>query len=763
MSALIDDITNVMTEGLAVFDEDDRLVFFNHRYKEFYDKTGKNIRIGRKFEDILTDGLRSGEYTSGVGREKEWLRERLDLHKTPPHHPFEQQLSSGEWLLVSEKRLPNGGIIGVRTDITSLKEKEAGIRDSEQKFKDYTATASDWIWETDEHNRMKFLGGNHHLSGIEKKAVLGKTRNSVAVEDVTSAKWRELDEKIANHQTFRDFSYRIAGRNNQQLVVSISGVPVYDETGDFKGYRGTGRNITEQVLSNERLQAAETRMRAVFQSALLGMVLIDTNGIILEFNREAERMFQYRSDEVIGQNVSLLMPPFHAEQHDTYIANYLRTETAQIIGQPRRLTGKRKDGTLFPITLGVGKIELSDSIQFIGSVTDLTEQEQLENQLQRAQKLEAIGQLTGGIAHDFNNILGIVKGNLELGLRRAEDGSKIAGYFQKANRATERATKITQQLLSFSRQKEYYSDNLSCDLNHALSDVEALLQGSITKGVQLHIKVHDKPLIAHVDMGDLQDVIINLAVNARDAMHNKGILKIELSEISVSNRPPPSLKGLSSGQYGVVSVADCGPGIPEEIRSRIFEPFFTTKPKGHGTGLGLAMVYGFAKRCRGEIKVSSEAGVGTIFQIFIPLLDADKETIESINTNNYPPPRGKEKILIVDDEPDLATYAQVTLEDLGYRASTCSSPAAALEFLRTNADVDLVLSDVVMPGPVNGFELIAKVQKSYPEIKHLLTSGFPDEVLQGRGDSHSKLLIKPYDRQSLAAAVRTTLDEGSRQ
>lgn len=762
LKTFLEDVTNVMTEGLAVFDEKDRLIYFNKRYQEYYDKNGHHVRRGRLFRDILLDGLKEGYYPEAFGREEEWLEERLERHLHPPEEPFEQHLASGEWILVSEKRLPNGGIMGVRTDISALKQKEHEIRTSEKRFRDYTRTASDWIWETDTGNRMTLLAGNHrHLSGIRKQDVLGKTRNEVTIEDTATDKWRELDAKIAKHEPFRDFAYQIKASDGSDQVISISGVPFYDARRNFLGYRGTGRRITEEVRSKERLLAAEARIRAALKNTLVGMVLIDTEGTVLEFNREAERMFQYQADEVIGRNVSMLMPQEYACRHDGYLEAYQRTGEERIIGHARRLMGQRKDGTQFPLTLGVGKINLAGGLQFIGSLTDLTEQENLENQLQRAQKLEAIGQLTGGIAHDFNNILGIIMGNLELGRRKSEPGSKLAGYFDKAHTAAERATKITQQLLSFSRQKEYYAESVTCDLNHAIEDVEALLRGSIPKSIDLKIAPAATPLIAQVDTGDLQDVLINLAVNARDAMNNSGRLTIELGETTLNGNRAPGLSELAKGRYGVLSVSDSGPGIPREIRARIFEPFFTTKPKGHGTGLGLAMVYGFVKRSRGDVKVYSETGIGTSFRIYLPLVDDSGHTAGPQAADPTSTPRGTECILIVDDEPELAGYAQTTLEELGYTVVTSSSPDDALEILQSRPEIDLLFSDVVMPGPMNGIDLCTRARKMRPGLKTLLTSGFPGEVLVPAVSPDPDILVKPYSQRKLAQAIRQRLDEGT--
>lgn len=759
LQTLLDDVASVMTEGLAVYDASDRLVFFNKRYKEFYDRSGETVKTGRKFEDIVIDGLQRGDYAVSEGGEAAWLEERLARHRNPPEHPFEQHLSDGRWVLVSERRLPNGGTLGVRTEITALKEKEQILAESEQKFRAYTQTASDWIWETDPLNRMAFIDGRHeHLSGVEKMDVIGKTRNEVTIEDTTSPKWIELDSKIANEQPFRDFTYRLLNRDGLQQIFSISGVPAHDSQGRFLGYRGTGRNITEAVTAKDRLQTAEARIRAALNNTLVGMVMIDVEGQVLEFNREAERMFQYRAAEIVGQNVKLLMPEDLAEHHDQFLKRHLETGKNFIIGKARRVIGRRKDGTLFPLTLGIGRIEIEGGTQFIGSLTDLSEQERLENQLQRAQKLEAVGQLTGGIAHDFNNILGIVLGNIELGLRKSEPDSKLHTYFERSHQAAERAAKITKQLLSFSRQKDFYSDSISCDLNLALKNVEALLRGSLTKGIDLKLELCTSPLIANVDAGDLQDVIVNLVMNARDAMSNSGRLVIRLEKITISGIAPPDLVGLPEGSYGVIIVSDNGPGIPAEIQERIFEPFFTTKPDGYGTGLGLAMVYGFTQRSRGEIMVSSIPGVGTCFRIFIPLFE-DVPFSQPDIWCHAEVPLGNEHILVVDDESELVQYVKNTLEDLGYHVSSCSTPDDAIDIILKQPNIDLMLSDVVMPGSMSGIDLAARAKELKPNLRCLLTSRFPGETLLQDGNTKTELLSKPYNQQTLAQAIRRKLDE----
>lgn len=762
LQTLLDDVANVISEGLAVFDQDDRLVYCNRKYREYYGKGAGYVRLKRTFEEILKDGVNAGYFADAIGREEDWLRQRLAHHANPPDEPLEQRHINGQWLLISERRLPGGGIVGVRTDITRLKENERSIRESEQKFKDYTATASDWIWETGIDGKVTHLSGNQlGMKGLDSDKILGKSRHEVTSENRQEEKWSWLDATIANREPFSEFTYRMMGTDGTEQVICVSGVPAYDETGEFRGYRGTGRNITAQVRTTERLQAAEARIRAALNNTLVGIILIDAKGTVLEFNREAERMFQYDSSDVIGRNAAMLMPEDHAIRHDAFLARYWETGEKRFLGQARRVLGRRKDGTHFPLTLGLGEVDLPDGIQFIGSLTDLSEQEKLENQLQRAQKLEAIGQLTGGIAHDFNNILGIIVGNLELGLRRAEPGSKLAGYFEKAHSAAARATRTTQQLLSFSRQKDYYSESLTCELNTAVKDVEALLQGSMTKGVELTIRPLPSPLKAHVDVGDLQDALINLAVNARDAMNNRGTLTISLDEIHLQkNSYAPGLADLPCGRYGVISVADSGPGIPEEVKSRIFEPFFTTKPKGQGTGLGLAMVYGFVKRSRGDINVYSETGVGTCFRLYIPLLEDMPEVAPAAEKLSAGIPRGQEQVLVVDDEPELADYAKTSLEELGYEVRTCTSPAEALQVLMVDRGISLLFTDIVMPGPLNGVELVDQARDMRPGLKCLYTSGFPGEVLEKANLKATDFLAKPYNRAGLARAVRRCLDEG---
>ena len=507
-------------------------------------------------------------------------------------------------------------------------------------------------------------------------------------------------------------------------------------------------------------EQAEERLRTAFESMTNGLIFIDDKGRIEGFNPAAESMFGYRADEVIGQNVSILMPDEHALQHDGYMQAYHATGKAKVIGTGRELTAKQKSGEIFPIHLGVSEMNVRVTKRFVGSVSDLSAQKSLENQLRRSQKMEAIGQLTGGIAHDFNNLLGIIIGNLDLARRKLEEDSELFRQVDKAITAANRGATLTRRLLSFSRKTS--EDLEATDINEVVSDLRELISRSITTDIDIRLNLADGLWPANINKGDFEDAMINLAINARDAMPDGGTLTIETRNMYVDKTPNPAFQKLAHGPYVEVAVTDTGTGMPPEVAERIFEPFFSTKDTGKGTGLGLSMVYGFVQRCSGAVSVYSELGEGTAFRIYLPRAKGDVENnaADDDAMQDAELVGGTESILIVDDEPDLAEIAEAVLSELGYTTRIAYSGADALALFNGGQKIDMLLTDVIMPGGINGFQLAAQVVGMRPEVKVLLVSGFTGGFKHD-GDAAANehtLLRKPYNGRELALEVRRVLD-----
>lgn len=393
----------------------------------------------------------------------------------------------------------------------------------------------------------------------------------------------------------------------------------------------------------------------------------------------------------------------------------------------------------------------------------LSERQVVEEQLRRSQKMEAIGQLTGGIAHDFNNILGIVIGNLEILQELIKDDNAAAERIKKAMKGGLRGAALTRKLLSFSRQ-DMSVDRL-VSINEFVGGMEGLLTKSLTVSVDMTTLLGKNLWPVKIDPGDLEDAILNLSLNARDAMPDGGKLIIETSNKVISDDYVIRNVEATAGEFVMFSVSDTGQGMTPEVRDKVMDPFFTTKKEGKGTGLGLSMVYGFVKRSGGHIKIYSEIGEGTTIRIYLPRAQ-DETDIAQNETQSEVIPTGNETILVVDDEEALLDVAVLHLESLGYKTISAQHGIQALKILADNKDIDMLFTDVIMPKDMDGYELALAAHKLNPALKVLITSGFTkhrEKFVNGEGKYISKLvstlLSKPYNKSELAIAVRNTLDE----
>ena len=521
------------------------------------------------------------------------------------------------------------------------------------------------------------------------------------------------------------------------------------------------RHVTKGTMQDVTpLKSTEQRIEAIFSSTTDGIILINHRGIICDVNPAVISMFGYQRHELLNENVSMLMTRSVADEHDGYIKNYLQTGEAKVIGKGREVTGQSKTGTLLPLRLGVGKVELEGEMFFVGSLTDLSDMKNLETQLRHSQKMEAIGELSGGIAHDFNNILGIIIGQLDLLKTQLRD-EKHLKRLEKAQEASFRGAALTKKLLNFSRHNVEASSPIN--VNEIIENLNELIGTSLTARVNVELKLQENLWLTEVDPHGFEDALINLALNARDAMENSGNLRIQTRNVTLKDTFCGNFSKPITGEYIEVVVSDTGQGIPKEVLDKVFDPFFTTKKEGKGTGLGLAMVYGFVERSQGAINIYSQLGLGTSFKIYLPRA---KEQVDQFRANNdkYPASQntqgGTETILIVDDEESLAIAAREILEHLGYQTLVVHNARDAIELLDKNPGINLVFSDVAMAGGMDGFALAQFVSQSHPEVCVLLTSGYTGKInLKPEYEPWMKtMLSKPYRDIELAQKIRQTLD-----
>jgi PAS domain S-box-containing protein len=625
----------------------------------------------------------------------------------------------------------------------------------------------------------------------------------------------------------------------------------------------------------------EAKLGAILKSAVAAIVTIDSRGLIETVNPAAERLFGYAAGELIGRNVSMLMPEPYRSQHDTYLAKYLATGRRQIIGIGREVAGLRQDGTTFPMHLSVGEFKVGETRYFTGTIVDLSAQRAAEQRFEReqalfrsifeslpdplvicdtagairlvnpsftrvfgfsepevlgesvrrlferaedaqpflgadpappaapgkhqaarfrrksgavfpantvqaaivgssgtqlgrlvlvhdatterqqealllqAQRMEAVGQLTGGVAHDFNNLLTVILGNLELLEPKLADAlsQSLAG---EAREAAEMGARLTDRLLTFARRQRL--ETQSINLNEFVLGLTELLRRTIGTPIDLSTALAADLWPTVADPGQVESAVVNLVINARDAMPGGGRLVIETFNATLDAGDVADVPGMAAGDYVALSVADTGHGMAPEVRAHAFEPFFTTKPAGKGSGLGLATIYGFARQSGGNATIYSEPGKGTTVNLYLPRAGRGTEETASPAKSEAHASRG-ETVLIVEDDDRVRRLTARRLRELGYRVLEAGHGAEALAILAETPDVEIAFSDLVMPGGMSGFDLARQVRERFPRVRVILTSGYSAELMNQAdiAELDLQVLRKPYRQAELARVFRAAL------
>jgi PAS domain S-box-containing protein len=520
----------------------------------------------------------------------------------------------------------------------------------------------------------------------------------------------------------------------------------------------TNNDITALKRTQAELAAREAHLRSILETVPEAMVVIDETGAITSFSAAAAQLFGYHADEVLGRNVKMLMPLPYRDEHDGYISRYLRTGEARIIGYGRVVTGLAKDGATFPIELAVGEAQANGQRIFTGFIRDLTSRQKMEEELTQLQKMEAIGQLTGGIAHDFNNLLTVVTGNLEM-LEAGLKDQRQRELLKEAQDAAGDGAKLTAQLLAFGRRQPL--NPRPTDVGLLVSNFADLLRRTLGDSIELSTIVTGSAHLAIVDAAQLQNAILNLVINARDAMPRGGRLTIEISKVRLDQDYAQIYPEARTGSYVLIAVTDTGAGMSREVRQRAFEPFFTTKPAGAGTGLGLSMVYGFVKQSGGIVQLDSEPRRGARVSIFLPLAESAKASAgpEAGAALAAAMPLGSETILLVEDDARVRRVTAARLRRLGYQVLEAENGSAALSALAAHPEVAIVFSDIVMPGGMTGYELAEAALGTRSGVKILFSSGYAEPALARQGLGAGAWLKKPYTAAELAHKIREVLQD----
>ncbi|GHD61160.1 histidine kinase [Thalassobaculum fulvum] len=509
------------------------------------------------------------------------------------------------------------------------------------------------------------------------------------------------------------------------------------------------RDVTEAKRAQSMIEEREARLRSVLDTAPDAIITIDGQGIVQSFSHAAERLFGYAAGEVIGRNINLLMPSPHAEAHDGYLERYLRTGEKRIIGIGRTVQARRRDGGIFPIELAVGEVVLPEGRVFTGFIRDISARQSMEEELRQAHKMEAVGQLTGGVAHDFNNLLTVISGNLELLERRLVDDDD-RDILREAQEAADLGAQLASRLLAFGRRQPLNPKPI--DLNAMVVSMVDLLRRTLGETVRISTRLGEAVPVIMVDPGQVENALLNLSINARDAMPDGGTVTIETGLVTASDETGE----IVPGTYVKLTVSDTGVGMPPEVRQRAFEPFFTTKGPGAGSGLGLSMVYGFAKQSGGHVDLHSQPGKGTAIGIYLPVREEDLVAADVPGDAAGATAERGRAVLVVEDDPRVRRVAVRRLHALGYRVLEADSGPAALTVLGGDQPVDILFSDVVMAGGMSGFALATRALEARPDLQVVLTSGYTDPAMirEGQMPAGARWLAKPYTLQDLEEVLR---------
>ena len=543
----------------------------------------------------------------------------------------------------------------------------------------------------------------------------------------------------------------------------ITAVPVRGPDGAPQGVLGLSRDITDRKAAEQATRESEARFRATFEQAAVGIAHVSTDGRFVRFNQKLCDIVGYTRDELAALTFQDITHEQDLEADLAYVQRMLEGSIQTYSMEKRYL---HKGGGVVWINLTVSLIKKPDGTPdwFVSVIEDIStrknaeeQRHRLEEQLHSSQKLEAVGRLAGGVAHDFNNLLSVVLANAEFALDAVRRGDPLFRDLTEIRAAAERAASLTRQLLAFSRRQILEPEVLT--LNHVVSGIEGMLKRLIGEDVEVSLELERELGNVIADPGQIEQVIMNLAVNARDAMPKGGTLKILTANREIDERSAARHEPVRPGSYVMLAVTDSGAGMDAATRERIFEPFFTTKEKGKGTGLGLSMVHGIVNQSGGTISVHSEPGRGSSFHVYLPRVDAPvadgRRRPEPVDAT------GRETILLVEDEEVVRRVTERILKKAGYTVLSAASGGDALLLCeRHTGPIDLMLTDVVMPH-MSGRELSERVSGLRPGLKVLFMSGYTDDAILQHGvmQSAARFVGKPFSAAELTAKVRALLDE----
>ena len=758
-----DELLKAVPDAMVWVDADGRIVLVNDQAERLFGY-GHDELIGQPVEMLVPDavrdvhrGHRAGYVAAPRPRPMGAGMELAGRRRDGTTFPAEISLSAVE----SEQ-----GIL-VSAAVRDITQQRMAAETAAQLASIIESSHDAVIGKTLDQVITSWNPGAERLYGYTAAEVIGRhIEMLIPVED--REREAEMVAAVTRGGRVDEFEARRLRKDGTTVEVSTIIGPITDRTGTIIGLATVAHDATDR-------QRADARFRGLMEAAPDAMVCVDRDGRIALVNAQTERLFGYGRDELIGQPVEMLVPDAACDVHADLLAGYVAGPRPRPMGTGVELSGRRRDGTTFPAEISLSGIDTEEGILVIAVVRDVTERleiaaeqerlrtqaerDKLERHLHQSQRLESLGQLAGGVAHDFNNLLGVISNYAAFAgeevAKEAPDErwQTVGDDIREIQQAAAQGAELTHQLLAFARQERIQPRALN--VNNAVLSVEQLLIRTLGEHIELitDLAADLPPVLA--DPGQIQEVLVNLAVNARDAMPQGGKLIIHTASTSIDDIA--SQGELPPGQYVVLQVSDTGTGIAKDIQDRVFEPFFTTKPKGEGTGLGLATVYGIIIQAGGDVRINSEPGLGTSLTALLPITEQD---IALAAPSAADPPRGHgQTVLVVEDEPAMREVTRRILDRSGYHVVAAASGHEALDVLASQLEhIDVLLTDVIMPH-MQGKELADKIRILQPAAQVVFMSGYTQGLLGAQGvlGPGVHLIEKPFTESTLLTELHEVL------
>ncbi len=736
----LEDAVFSMEQGIILYDSADRIVLFNDRFVDIYPGTRAIFEPGRSRHDALKEAAQLGLIGDPDSNATEILERILRRHARADGKPEIVGTRNGRIIQVRNVSTREGGLMSVATDVTDAIRREEATRQSRDQMRLVTDSLPVLIAYVGADSRYRFVNATCAAwYGAEQHEIIGRTATEILGPEL--AKLASTIEAAAAAGEEKQVETRIRYPDGRTRDIKAIFAPHTSPEGAILGHFELVEDLTEQKEVAAAASRSVGQFSALVDNSPNAILFANAEGRIQSANRPAEKLFsQGHTDSIVGLTLDQIGLDDEGRALPAVLSaggiHQFESEHVLVDGDARRIFS-----SLFPVQnrdadlIGIGSIN-----------ADVTSQRAAEVQLRQAQKMDAVGQLTGGIAHDFNNLLTVIIGNLELLQTKEQSDDDAERFLASSIKAARRGAGFTQRLLAFSRKQALRPESVRID--RLFIDLVQLMKRTLGEKVEILASAANVPPTL-VDRNQLENALLNLAVNARDAMPDGGRLWLTAR--------PSDLEGLP---FVLIEVTDEGSGMSADVLSRAIEPFYTTKPAGSGTGLGLSMVYGFARQSGGRFEIDSEEGAGTTVRLYLPVAPEHTRAEAPRDSPATDLPLGTERILVVEDDPDVREIAVAALSSLGYQVIQAGDGPTAVTVAADIDDLDLLLTDVVLPKGMSGPVVSEEIKRLFPGIKVLFMSGYSGDALLEHGALRPgiELLSKPYSKSALARRVRSVLD-----